>query len=239
MSSYGQFCPVAKAMEVLDERWTLLVVRELMAGSTHFNELRRGNPKMSPALLSKRLRSPRARRRHPTRRGRRPHQLPPDRRAGWSSSRSSRASAPGASAGSASSARTTSTRTCCSGTSAARSRSTRGRARRTVVRVRVHRPAGAAPRRWWLCVTGDDADVCDYDPGFDVTATVVTTLSTMVAALARRPRLGRRAAHRRRSGSRRPPTYAARCRRGSARWPWARCRGRSRFDGRRIPTYLG
>ena len=56
MSSYGQFCPVAKAMEVLDERWTLLVVRELLMGSRHFNELRRGNPKMSPALLSKRLR---------------------------------------------------------------------------------------------------------------------------------------------------------------------------------------
>src|SRR6266481_3786180 len=55
MSSYGQFCPVAKAMELLDERWTLLVVRELLAGSTHFNELRRGVPKMSPALLSKRL----------------------------------------------------------------------------------------------------------------------------------------------------------------------------------------
>ena len=57
MSTYGQFCPVAKAMEVLDERWTLLVVRELMMGSRHFNELRRGNPKMSPALLSKRLKS--------------------------------------------------------------------------------------------------------------------------------------------------------------------------------------
>src|ERR671912_930495 len=55
MSSYGQFCPVAKAMEILDERWTLLVVRELLAGSTRFNELRRGNPRMSPALLSKRL----------------------------------------------------------------------------------------------------------------------------------------------------------------------------------------
>ena len=57
MSSYGQFCPIAKAMDVLDERWTLLVVRELLLGSRHFNELRRGNPKMSPALLSKRLRS--------------------------------------------------------------------------------------------------------------------------------------------------------------------------------------
>jgi len=57
MSTYGQFCPVAKAMEVLDERWTLLVVRELLAGSTRFNDLRRGVPKMSPALLSKRLRT--------------------------------------------------------------------------------------------------------------------------------------------------------------------------------------
>ena len=56
-ASYGQFCPVAKAMELLDERWTLLVVRELMSGSSHFNELRRGLPRMSPALLSKRLRT--------------------------------------------------------------------------------------------------------------------------------------------------------------------------------------
>lgn len=54
-SSYGQFCPVAKAMELLDERWTLLIVRELVIGSSHFNELRRGVPRMSPTLLSKRL----------------------------------------------------------------------------------------------------------------------------------------------------------------------------------------
>jgi DNA-binding HxlR family transcriptional regulator len=57
MSTYGQFCPIAKAMELLDERWTLLVVSELLRGSVHFNELRRGLPKMSPALLSKRLKS--------------------------------------------------------------------------------------------------------------------------------------------------------------------------------------
>ena len=57
MSRYGQFCPVAKAMELLDERWTLLVVRELLMGSRHFNDLRRGVPRMSPALLSKRLRT--------------------------------------------------------------------------------------------------------------------------------------------------------------------------------------
>lgn len=55
MGSYGQFCPVAKALELLDERWTLLVIRELLSGSRHFNELRRGVPRMSPALLSKRL----------------------------------------------------------------------------------------------------------------------------------------------------------------------------------------
>lgn len=54
-ASYRQFCPVAKAMELLDERWTMLVVRELLAGSRHFNELRRGLPHMSPALLSRRL----------------------------------------------------------------------------------------------------------------------------------------------------------------------------------------
>lgn len=54
-SSYHQFCPVAKAMELLDERWTMLVIRELLAGSRHFNDLRRGLPRMSPTLLSKRL----------------------------------------------------------------------------------------------------------------------------------------------------------------------------------------
>ncbi len=52
---YRQFCPVAKAMELLDERWTLLVVRELLSGSRHFNDLRRGLPRMSPTLLSRRL----------------------------------------------------------------------------------------------------------------------------------------------------------------------------------------
>ncbi len=53
--SYNQFCPVAMAADVLCSRWTLLVLRELVAGSRRFNELRRGLPRMSPALLSKRL----------------------------------------------------------------------------------------------------------------------------------------------------------------------------------------
>jgi DNA-binding HxlR family transcriptional regulator len=52
---YGQFCPIAKAAEILAERWMPLVVYELIAGSTHFNDIRRGVPLMSPSLLSQRL----------------------------------------------------------------------------------------------------------------------------------------------------------------------------------------
>lgn len=52
---YGQFCPVAKAAEVFDERWTLLVIRELLAGSRRFNDIHRGVPRMSRSLLSSRL----------------------------------------------------------------------------------------------------------------------------------------------------------------------------------------
>src|SRR5262245_55451292 len=52
---YGQFCPVAKAAEIVAERWSLLVLRELILGSHRFNELRRGVPLMSPSLLSQRL----------------------------------------------------------------------------------------------------------------------------------------------------------------------------------------
>lgn len=55
-TGYSQYCPVAKAAEVIDQRWTLLVIRELVAGSTRFNDLHRGVPRMSRSLLSKRLR---------------------------------------------------------------------------------------------------------------------------------------------------------------------------------------
>lgn len=56
MSDYGQFCPVAKTAELLGERWTFLIVRELLAGSHHFNDIHRGVPRMSRTLLSQRLR---------------------------------------------------------------------------------------------------------------------------------------------------------------------------------------
>jgi DNA-binding HxlR family transcriptional regulator len=55
VSEYGSFCPVSKAADVLCERWSILVVRELLQGSTRFVELRRGLPACPPATLSKRL----------------------------------------------------------------------------------------------------------------------------------------------------------------------------------------
>jgi DNA-binding HxlR family transcriptional regulator len=56
MKSYGQFCSVARALDLLGERWTMLIVRELLFGSAHFNELRRGIPRISRTMLSARLR---------------------------------------------------------------------------------------------------------------------------------------------------------------------------------------
>ena len=53
--SYGQFCPVAQAAEIIAERWTPLVLRELLLGSRRFNDLQRGVPLMPPATLAQRL----------------------------------------------------------------------------------------------------------------------------------------------------------------------------------------
>ncbi len=55
MLEYGQFCPVSKAAEVLGEKWTLLIVRELLLGSTRFSQLQRGLSRISPTVLNKRL----------------------------------------------------------------------------------------------------------------------------------------------------------------------------------------
>jgi DNA-binding HxlR family transcriptional regulator len=55
MRSYAQYCPISKAAEVLGDRWSLLIVRELVIGSTRFNEIARGLPGLSRGLLSKRL----------------------------------------------------------------------------------------------------------------------------------------------------------------------------------------
>ena len=55
MIHYGQFCPISKAMEVLGERWSLLIVRELLLGSEQFSELQKGLPNISPTMLNRRM----------------------------------------------------------------------------------------------------------------------------------------------------------------------------------------
>jgi DNA-binding HxlR family transcriptional regulator len=179
MSGYGQFCPVAKAMEVLDERWTLLVVRELLAGSSHFNELRRGVPKMSPALLSKRLRT--LERAGVVRRN--------------------------VTAGRTSYALTDSGRELSAVVQALNAWGVRWVGQlgeedldphllmwdmrrtvpvdtwprtRTVIAFTVTEVSSRVGR-WWLVVADGEVDVCDYDPGFEVTATVVGSLRTLTA----------------------------------------------------------
>jgi DNA-binding HxlR family transcriptional regulator len=56
MRSYAQYCPVAKASEVLGDRWTLLIVREMLGGVSGFNQLQRGLPGISRSVLSDRMR---------------------------------------------------------------------------------------------------------------------------------------------------------------------------------------
>jgi DNA-binding HxlR family transcriptional regulator len=177
VTGYGQFCPMSKAMEVLDERWTLLVVRELLLGSCHFNDLRRGLPKMSPALLSKRLKSL--------------------SRAGVVA----RAEVDGRS--------TYSLTPCGQELGEVVDALGRWGIRwlgevvdadldphllmwdirrtvpigewptvRTTVAFRLDGVAATASR-WWLVVADGHADVCDVDPGHEVTGTVQTSLSTL------------------------------------------------------------
>ncbi len=52
---FGQFCPIAKATEIIGEKWTILILREILMGSTRFSELQRGLSLISPAVLTKRL----------------------------------------------------------------------------------------------------------------------------------------------------------------------------------------
>lgn len=177
-TSYHQFCPVAKAMELLDERWTLLVVRELASGSEHFNELRRGLPRMSPSLLSKRL-----------------HQLT---RAGvverrvegtdvrYVLTQAGKELQPVVEALGGWGVRWigelgdedldpqlllwdmhrhVDSSVVPDG--------------RTVVRFRFP-DAAATARDWWLVINRDEVDVCDADPGHDVAVTVTASLRSMV-----------------------------------------------------------
>ena len=177
MTSYGQFCPVAKAMELLDERWTLLVLREMLAGSTHFNDLRRGNPKMSPTLLSKRLRT--------LERAGVVQRTVEDGRTSYTLTASGeelRGVVESLGAWGVwwigqlgeedldphllmwDMRRTVPVESWPD--------------RRTVVAFEFTDVTPKAAR-WWLCVSGGEVDICDYDPGFDMTVTVTTGLRTL------------------------------------------------------------
>jgi DNA-binding HxlR family transcriptional regulator len=177
-SSYHQFCPVAKAMELLDERWTLLLIREMLVGSRRFNDLRRGLPRMSPTLLSKRL-----------------HQLTV---AGLVERRPD-----GAEVQYLLTPAGEELRPVVEGLGAWGVRwigelgdedldpklllwdmhrnidRAEIPAGRSVVEF-VFSDAPPAQRRWWLVITSDDVDVCDDDPGFPVAVTVSTSLRRMI-----------------------------------------------------------
>src|SRR5688500_20221905 len=56
MRTYGQYCPIARASEILGERWSLIVLRNILVGCQTFNEIADGAPGLSRGLLSKRLR---------------------------------------------------------------------------------------------------------------------------------------------------------------------------------------
>ncbi len=177
MTAYGQFCPVAKAMEVLDERWTLLVIREMLLGSTRFNELRKGVPKMSPALLSKRLRTL-ERSGLVQRRG----------VGGRTSYHLTRAG------------QELSTVVDALGEWGTRWIGDLGEAdldphllmwdirrtvpierwprARTVVAFELQEVVNAGSH-WWLVVADGDVDLCDYDPGYEVNAVVTGSLRTL------------------------------------------------------------
>jgi DNA-binding HxlR family transcriptional regulator len=177
MSGYGQFCPVAKATEVLAERWTPLVVRELLCGSHRFNELQRGVPLMSRSLLAKRLRDleqagvleRRGSEYHLTEAG---EELRPiimglgawGQR--WARSELSRADLD--------------PRLLM--WDMQRNIETEALpAHRVVVRFRFTDPAPGLPRVTWLILERDQVDVCYKDPGFDVDLVVVGRLRALVA----------------------------------------------------------
>ncbi|MEO5876748.1 MAG: helix-turn-helix domain-containing protein [Streptosporangiaceae bacterium] len=177
-SSYYQFCPVAKAMELLDERWTLLIVRELVSGTEHFNDLRRGVPRMSPTLLSKRLsqlvRAGIVERRTSgtevryvlTSAG---HELRPVVEAlaiwgvRWIGELGDRDLDP---------------KLLLWDMRRNLDRDTIPQGR-TVVRF-TFSDVPVRARDWWLVITSTEADLCDTDPGFEVTATVFGSLRGLI-----------------------------------------------------------
>jgi DNA-binding HxlR family transcriptional regulator len=172
-TGYGQYCPISRALDVLGERWSLLIVRDMLVGTTRFNDLARGLPGMSRSLLSKRLRQfERAdlverigQEYYLTEAGRglepivfglgawgarwtfgdpNPNELDPEVLVWWMHTRLDTSGFPG---------------------------------RRTVFHIRFT----DEPRRFWIVVEHDDPSVCLTDPGFEVDVTIVSDLAALHA----------------------------------------------------------
>ena len=178
MSSYGQFCPIAKASEILSERWTILILRELGAGGESFNDLRRGMPLISPSLLSSRLKSlehARVISRTETEKGIR-----------YALTEAGRELKP------------IILQMGVWGHRWARSKLTPDDLDPSMLMWDIHRTMNAEYfgadrtvlhfefidfdakfRRWWLVIQNDDVDVCMKDPGHDVALKVTTDIRTM------------------------------------------------------------
>jgi DNA-binding HxlR family transcriptional regulator len=179
MDGYGQYCPLAKGAEVFAERWTPLILRELLRGSTAFNDLHRGVPRMSRSLLASRLRKLEA------------CGVVERRAAGRSDVRYQLTLA----------GRELGTVVTELGSWAQRwYRSTLDRreldagvlmwdirctidtgvlpSARTVVQF-VFSDLEARRRRWWLVIEGGEVDLCPIDPGDPPAFVMLTTLSTM------------------------------------------------------------
>lgn len=181
-SGYGQFCPVAMAAEIFCTRWTALVLRELVAGSTRFNELRKGVPRMSPTLLSKRLKELEAAgvvtRTRSTGEGGPEHRLTP---AGedlkpvimglgfwgqrWVEAQTSLKNLDPS---------------LLMWDMRRHLDPTPMPPRRAVIQFQ-YPELSPARRNWWLIVTGRETDLCGVDPGFEVDLYVSTDLHTMTA----------------------------------------------------------
>jgi len=183
-AGYKQFCPLAMAAELLCTRWTMVLLRELIAGSTRFNDLRRGVPKMSPTLLSQRLKELEAagivaRRELRTEKGMFEYQMTEagkDLRAvveamgfwgqKWVDAKLSLKNLDP-------SLLMWDMRRNLNPTPLPR--------RRTVIQF-LYPELPASKRSWWLIVEPrGDVDLCWYDPGFEVDLYVSTDLTTMTS----------------------------------------------------------
>jgi DNA-binding HxlR family transcriptional regulator len=184
---YGQFCPIAKAAEVICDRWTPLVLRELMNGSRHFNQIAAGVPLMSRSLLAQRLREledAAVVASTPKRNGRGSEYAltaageavrPIIESLGMWSQRWGGADID---------LGDVDDKYLPWGLSRILRHTLLGK-QRAVLRLDFHGLKGSrvAKRSWWLVVGADDVDVCFKDPGYEVDATIVADLAAFVRVL--------------------------------------------------------